>query len=169
MLSLLSRTKLSKTDRFRPCSKAARAHPGIFSGSAKHAWLSLLGLCLSVSAGSVALADLPVQAEAVLSRYYNALQSGDVATMDGLLGGRLLARQRALLSNPTYPEHLRDAYADRSFRFVERDDGEDSGRIIVEVEEKIADDEIIRLRYTLQPSTEGGPPELRIVDVLVVP
>ena len=50
----------------------------------------------------------------VVQRYFQALHDGDVESIRGILGGRLLARKERLLSNPTYGDYLRNHYQDLS-------------------------------------------------------
>jgi hypothetical protein len=129
----------------------------------------LLGLVLSLAVGAAATGQPANPADALVSAYYDALRSGDVDGMARLIGGRLLRQQQALLSNPTYSEHLLEAYGDRSFSITEHSQTADANRIVVEVEETIAADERIRLQYVLEWSSEPGNSGFRIVDVVAVP
>lgn len=49
-------------------------------------------------------------AEALVRDFFDALVLGDTAALESIMGGPLLERRKLLLSNPTYPDHLRQTY-----------------------------------------------------------
>jgi hypothetical protein len=64
----------------------------------------------------------PDEAQAVASvqAYMDALMAGDIDQMRAHLAPKLLAERKALLDNPTYPQHLQKAYGGASFEVVDQ-------------------------------------------------
>lgn len=69
----------------------------------------ILGLS-SINALAVAGAQDEMEAQAVLTRYFDALSQGDTLTLRSLMGGDLLEKRSRLLDNPSYPAFLVETY-----------------------------------------------------------
>ena len=67
---------------------------------------------------SLAVDSSNAAAEYVVNQYFSALASGDTLAMETLLGGKLLAKRKKLLKNPTYGGHLRKTYANALFTIL---------------------------------------------------
>jgi hypothetical protein len=83
-------------------------------------YLFVLAL-LAASAGNVHTAAAAPSAnesaaEAVLTRYFDALSQGDVLTLQSLMAGNLLKKRAPLLSNPTYPAFLIRTFGSARFQ-----------------------------------------------------
>lgn len=88
---------------------------------ARPTWRIAGALVVLVLCGSIASATDTAglgDAGPVLERYFQALKTGDVGTLESVLGGDLLARRRPLLENPTYPSELIAAYGNAQFGVV---------------------------------------------------
>jgi hypothetical protein len=100
------------------------------------------------------------QAVASVQAYMGALIAGDIAQMRAHLAPGLLAERKALLDNPTYSQHLQNAYGDASFEVVDQLwVGSDKVRVDVKIQLNPADAvhsrfELIRIGNEYRISTE---------------
>lgn len=109
---------------------------------------------------------LPDAATTLITRYFNALQSGDVSELDNILGGSLQARLQAMHGNADYALQLASDNSASSFAVI-ASRLSDAG--LIEVDYVVSDgDESVRKRLFLLP---GGSPSqgYRIVAEQVIP
>jgi hypothetical protein len=130
----------------------------------------LLVVCLTAMCGGATLtassSNAPLEVQTVIDGYYAALKTGDVSTLQTILGGSLLAKRQGLLRNPTYPDHLMETYKTCA-KQIRRYATEDSGDVVVDVDQWLNPQELIRMRFVLHRSTDDG--VLRIVGESIVP
>ena len=112
---------------------------------------ALFLLFSSIVASFAVEAELsPDEAQAVASvqAYMGALITGDVARMRAHLAPGLLAERKALLDNPTYPQHLQNAYGDASFEVVDQL-WVGSDKVRVDVKIQLNPQDIVHIRFVL--------------------
>ena len=91
----------------------------------------------------------------VIRQYFSVLEQGDTTGIQNLLGGVLLKSRERLLSNPVYPETLRQLYRDASFSIIGTK-VVNAKRVTVDVEVSWIDNRRMQLQFQLQKSTEGN-------------
>ncbi len=129
------------------------------------ALIGIASLCMllaaTLPARSVAATD--VDARNIVNAYFEALKTGDVATIKIITSGDLLRKRSRLLDNPSYPEHLITAYQSASFVITDVSKiGND--RYSVKATIQLNANEQLPRTYTVESSTGASTPELRVVD-----
>jgi hypothetical protein len=94
--------------------------------------LLLLTLCLGpfLAPASHGVTDAEVQAETLVTRYFDALFTGDTQTLGKLLGRELLSTRQNLLNNPDYPSHLLRRYSGARFEIIDSYATGDGGLVV---------------------------------------
>lgn len=116
--------------------------------------LLLIMFCLIILlTGTTAWADEQQTAEqeeaqAVVTRYFDALAQGDTETIKYLLGGKFLQRREKILSNPVYPDLLSELYALAEFEII-RSAPVGNNAIAVDTIITLNPQEIIKTRFLL--------------------
>lgn len=102
-------------------------------------------------------------AEAVLTRYFDALTHGDTATLRSLMAGDLLEKRLRLLNNPTYPAYLIDTYQNARF-LVDRIEPHEPHSIVIDVSILVDQVTISQRRFLLrkEPLSSNGDATYRI-------
>ena len=141
----------------------------------KHLILFIYSLLLLPMAGNAQTQseNLPLydnaQAEAIMSQYFAALASGDVATLKMLLGGKLKVKRTPLLNNPEYAGYLATTHVNTSFEIL---DIHSTAPNIVSVDVVVSfkPDETIRKTYILKrnASDNAAAPPYSIVSEAAV-
>ncbi len=90
-----------------------------------------------------------LEAKAVVDRYFDAHKQGDTATIQSLLDGDLLTEQKALLNNPSYPQHLVEMYMDASYEVTSLKLSDD-GYLAVAADIRLNDEESTQITYLLR-------------------
>jgi len=130
----------------------------------------LIILCLATVPASFAqnspapmTGDNRVYAATIMDQYFLALTSGDTASLETLLGGRLLEKRKKLLGNPAYSGYLKKTYQDANFKILNyKSNRPDS--VTVEVLITLAESETVRKNYRLERTeTNSQQPTLVIV------
>jgi len=71
------------------------------------------------------------EANSLVQAYATALQGGDTAALQNLLGGNLLTKRMRLWSNPEYPSMLAATYAESTFQVSSVDTEQNGGNALV--------------------------------------
>ena len=107
----------------------------------------LIVVALSIQFSSSVSAEQTLdqlEAKEVVDRYFDALKQGDTGTIQSLLGGDLLTVQKALLDNPTYPEHLITMYKDATYEITALETSQD-GYLVVDAKISMNDEESMKV------------------------
>jgi len=87
--------------------------------------------------------------------FFDALKTGDVVVVDSYIGGSLQQRIRPLLlSNPGYPQLLRDHYAGASMSIINSKSVSD--KVLVDVQIKFFDNTKEQVIFYLKLDDEGN-------------
>jgi hypothetical protein len=105
----------------------------------------------SVVSFTVAAELSPDESQAVASvqAYMDALMAGDIDQMRSHLASTLLAERKALLDNPTYPQHLQKAYGGASFEVVDQL-WVGSDKVRVDVKIQLNPQDVVHSRFVLK-------------------
>lgn len=115
-------------------------------------WMAGALLLLTVGVASAEGLDPREQAEALLERYFSALQTGNVAVLGQVLGGELRAARVGLLHNPEYGLELVRSYAESEFDIVQMQ-VLGSGDVLATVDTWLGASERLRSRLTLSEAS----------------
>lgn len=127
----------------------------------------LMTLCLATLPASFAQnppAFVPADNEAatIMNQYFLALANGDSASLEMLLGGRLLEKRKKLLSNPAYSGHLKNIYQDAGFTILNYQNNR-PGSVTVEVLITFAEGETVRKNYQLERTETNSQPSRLVI------
>ena len=107
-------------------------------------------------------------AAAVMDQYFLALTSGNSASLETLLGGRLLEKRKKLLGNPAYSGHLKKTYQDANFKILNYKSNR-PGSVTVEVLITFSEGETLRKNYQLERTEPNSQqPALVIVSEIAI-
>lgn len=95
------------------------------------------------------------QIDNTVQLFFNALKTGDVAVVDSYIGGSLQQRTRPLLlSNPGYPQLLRNHYAGASISIINSKPVSD--KVLVDVQINFFDNTEEQIIFYLKLDDEGN-------------
>ncbi len=134
------------------------------------AFFFFIVLCLAALPTSFAqnspapgVGDSNGDAAATMDQYFLALTRGDSASLETLLGGRLLEKRKKLLSNPVYSGYLKKTYKDATFKVLNYESNRPES-VTVEVLITFSGSETVRKNYRLERTeTNSQQPTLVVV------